>query len=246
MTVTVTTERNSFGEPASFVIHGPRFTARVPACAPDCRRTPCLRTGKHGLPDCKEQRRKGWNPHSREFCHSGGHLPQVEAVAELVRRTYRRPPARRQRAAGTAATFGPMAYRGYRDGFLPLDGEETVRAVPAWREDTPKFRPADVWRVVCNSPRCRTAPVAEVPIIDMGVSPELARREAEKLAEEARDEHAEWHRRTFGTSDRVLLDRWIRDHARQVWPEVDRDELDRQLAVARREAAQPTTPRRDR
>lgn len=224
VTLTIDPEHDTNGFPVEWVIRGPRYVGRFPACSPDCERTPCEKIGRYGVPACKEAKAKGWNRHARELCHSGGHLVQVEAVAARILRTYS-PAGRKPHKPGVVGLSERYDPRGFRSGFAMVDGEEWVRVVPRRSEGTPSYRPADHWAVLCSSPHCQR-PGARFGDQDVvaTVRPdrydsELSRREAEERAERAREEHVAWHRERFGVSGRLFLSRWISENSGAKWPE---------------------------
>lgn len=55
---------------------------------------------------------------------------------------------------------------------------------------------------------------------------------------EVKGEHITWHRETFGVHPRVRLDWWLAANPGFGWAEVDREDLDKQLSIARAEQAE--------
>lgn len=233
-----------------YEISGPQFRARLPHCG--CDRPGCAGGDGGAWRRCKLETAAGARyEHGRQFCHgsrwAGYHEEHAVKFARAVFRTYRN----QKHKPGLSGLdvqdwLNPNDTRN-RGAWMQLDGEELVDLYPLRRRTVYRAESETVAaRVVCTSPRCvvngrgwsrivvlmpgteydpgRAAypggPVADAPRVE-GRDPY-----------EVRNEHLSYHRETFGVHPRVVLDRWVRDHAMAGAPEPDRAELDRQLAIA--------------
>lgn len=137
------------------------------------------------------------------------------------------------------------AFRHRSDHLVQLDGEEHVRVQVT---DSVMMAPDRIpreWSVLCDSKHCRgdqrearVATVAREDYQEAGTIRQVTEA-AERAAYDARNAHIKWHRETYGIHPRLELDRWIERtyQARVEMPVPDRDEIDRQLSIARAEQA---------
>lgn len=141
--------------------------------------------------------------------------------------------------------------------FIELDGQERVRVQVTESRMFAAQRDPVEWTVFCDSRRCREdcgeAVVTRIRREDHWQTEMVTRQvtdAAERAAYDARNDHIAWHRETFGIHPRVELDRWIERaityQARMGVPEPDRDEIDRQLSIARAEQIGQRAARRSR
>jgi hypothetical protein len=134
--------------------------------------------------------------------------------------------------------------------YVKLDGEDAVRVI-AITYNVPYQRAVVAYRVTCRSPRCRNMVQGYPRQWSRFVIPGGARDPRELLrpvhplegelvvegvpADEVAEQHRKWHLENFPVSGRVLLDRWIEEHSHLEFPEPDREEIKRNLAIAREE-----------
>jgi hypothetical protein len=150
-------------------------------------------------------------------------------------------------SGGKPKVSTPKAERYERRDFMPLDGEEVVQVIPVEKRVIKFGEPGDVvtGRVVCDSPRHDEPArwfVVQLPHSSYDTA-DRKRRDDELLIEgvspaEFAEQHRAWHRREFGVSARVELDRWIERHRNVAPPTLsddERAEIDRMLAIAKSE-----------